>query len=71
MTSSGSQTAWDPWTYGRGVDVSAGQRNVVGFDVEATDGSTGKVSAPKFDEHAYRDRAYRDRLGDYYRKFRY
>jgi hypothetical protein len=66
MTSSSSPTAWEPWTYGRGVEVSAGQRNLVGFDVEATDGSIGKI-----DEHAYRDRAYRDRLGDHYRKFRY
>ena len=122
MTSSGSQTAWDPWTYGRGVDVSAGQRNVVGFDVEATDGSIGKIdeatydvgssfvvvdtgpwifgskvmlpagtinrmdhadrkvyvsrskdeikNAPKFDKDRYRDPAYRDRLGEYYGRFR-
>ena len=56
MPSSSSHTAWDPWTYGSDVDVSAGQRNLVGFEVEAD---------------AYRDRAYRDRLADYYRKFRY
>jgi len=28
-------------------------------------------SAPKVDEHPYRDRAYRDCLDEYYRKFRY
>jgi hypothetical protein len=49
MTSSGSQAAWDPWTYGRGVDVSAGQRNMVGFDAEATDGSIGKIDEATYD----------------------
>ena len=122
MTSSGSHTSWDPWTYGRDVDVMAGQRDLVGFDVEATDGSIGKIddatydvgassvvvdtglwifgtkvmlpagtinrvdrderkvyvarskdeikSAPKFDKDNYQDRAYRDSLAEYYRKFR-
>jgi hypothetical protein len=28
-------------------------------------------SAPKFDKDAYRDRRYRDRVGEYYGKFRY
>jgi hypothetical protein len=49
MTSSGSQTAWDPWTYRRDVEVSAGQRNLVGFDVEATDGSIGKIDEATYD----------------------
>jgi len=118
-----SQTAWDPWTYRADAGVSAGQMDLVGFDVEATDGSIGKIdeatydvgssfvvvdtgpwifgskvmlpagtvrrvdrndrkvyvfrskdeikSAPKFEKDAYRDRAYRDRLADHYRKFRY
>ena len=117
------QTAWDPWTLRTDAGVSAGQQDLLGFDVEATDGSIGKIdeaaydvrssvvvvdtgpwifgskvmlpagtlrrvdrtdrkvyvfrskdeikSAPKFDKDVYRDRAYRDRLADYYRKFRY
>jgi hypothetical protein len=35
---------------------------------------TGKdeiKGAPKFDKDAYRDRTYRDRLAEYYRRFRY
>jgi hypothetical protein len=28
-------------------------------------------SAPKFDRDAYRDLGYRDRVGEYYGKFRY
>ena len=123
MTSSASQAAWEPWTYRRDVGVSAGQTDLAGFDIEATDGSIGKIdeatydvgssfvvvdtgpwifgnkvmlpagtirrvdwddrkvyvsrskdeikSAPKFDKNTYHDRAYRDRLADYYRKFRY
>jgi hypothetical protein len=123
MASSGSQTAWDPWTYRRDVEMSRTPADLVGFDVEATDGSIGKIdeatydvgssyvvvdtgpwifgskvmlpagtisrvdrsdrkvyvyrskdeikSAPKFDKETYTNRDYRDRLGKYYRKFRY
>jgi hypothetical protein len=123
MTSSGSQTAWDPWTYRSDVEMSGNRADLVGFDVEATDGSIGKIdeatydvgssyvvvdtgpwifgskvmlpagtirrvdrqdrkvyvyrskdeikSAPKFDKETYTNRDYRDRLGKYYRKFRY
>ena len=125
MTRSGSQTGWDPWTYRSDVGMSGtGTRaDLVGYDVEATDGHIGKIdeathdvgssyvvvdtgpwifgskvmlpagiirrvdrndrkvhvyrskdeikNAPKFDKDAYQDRAYRDRLGKYYGKFRY
>ena len=123
MTGSGSQAAWDPWAYRRELGVTRGQADLVGFDVEATDGGIGKIdeatddvggsyvvvdtgpwifgskvmlpagtisrvdrsarkvyvsrgkdeikNAPKFDKDAYRDRAYQDRLGEYYRRFRY
>jgi hypothetical protein len=123
MTSSGSRTEWDPWTYRSDIEMSRNLADLVGFDVEATDGSIGKIdeatydvgssyvvvdtgpwifgskvmlpagtisrvdrsdrkvhvyrskdeikSAPKFDKETYTNRDYRDRLGKYYRKFRY
>ncbi len=123
MTSSGSQTAWDPWTYRGDVGRSGKQADLVGFDVEAVDGHICKIdeatydvgssyvvvdtgpwifgskvmlpagtinridhgsglvhvnrskdeikAAPKFDKDRYNQRDYRDRLGDYYRKFRF
>jgi hypothetical protein len=103
--------------------MSANPAELVGFDVEATDGSIGKIDeatydvgssyvvvdtgpwifgskvmlpagtisrvdrsdrkvyanrskdeikgAPKFEKETYINRDYRDRLGEYYRKFRY
>jgi hypothetical protein len=123
MARSGSQTGWDPWAYRRGVGLSGTGTDLVGYDVEATDGHIGKIdeatddvgssyvvvdtgpwifgskvmlpagtisrldrndrkvyvarskdeikNAPKFDKDAYRDRGYRDRVGEYYGKFRY
>jgi hypothetical protein len=123
MARSGSQSAWDPWTYRTDVGANGDRGDLVGFDVEATDGHIGKIdeasndvgarsvvvdtgpwifgskvvlpagtisrvdrtagkvyvyrskdeikNAPKFDKDTYRDRAYRDRLGEYYAKFRY
>ena len=123
MARSGAQGAWDPWTYRREAGVTGDRGDLVGFDVEATDGHIGKIdeasndvgssyvvvdtgpwifgskvvlpagtinrvdstartvyvyrskdeikNAPKFDKDAYRDRAYRDRLGEYYGRFRY
>ena len=120
MARSGSQTAWDPWTYRR--DVGGDRGDLVGYDVEATDGHIGKIdeasndvgsryvvvdtgpwifgskvvlpagtvrrvdrgdrkvyvyrskdeikNAPKFDKDTYRDPEYRDRLGEYYGRFR-
>ena len=52
MTGSGSQTAWDPWTYGRGVGMQVDRRDVVGFDVEATDGSIGTIEHATYDAGA-------------------
>jgi hypothetical protein len=49
MTGWGSQTSWDPWTYGRGVDLPGDRRDVVGFDVEATDGSIGTIESATYD----------------------
>ena len=123
MARSGSQAGWDPWTYRRDVGVAGDRGDLVGFDVEATDGHIGKIdeasndvgsssvvvdtgpwifgskvvlpagtvrrvdstarrvyvhrskdeikNAPKFDRDTYRDRAYQDRLGEYYSRFRY
>jgi hypothetical protein len=123
MTRSGSENGWDPWTYRRDAAMSASRTDLVGFDVEATDGGIGTIdeatydvgssyvvvdtgpwifgskvmlpagtisridnfsrkvyvdrrkdeikSAPKSDKDAYTDRKYRDRVGDYYRNFRY
>ena len=100
MARSGSQAAWDPWTYRREAGVTGDRGDLVGFDIEATDGHIGKIdeasddvgsryvvvdtgpwifhrskdeikNAPKFDKDTYRDPAYRDRLGEYYGKFRY
>jgi len=56
------RTTVDMWTYREGVvtpDVSP--RNVVGYGVEATDGSIGKV-----DDAMVADEGYRTRLGSYY-----
>src|SRR3954470_13006607 len=48
MTGSGSQTSWDPWTYGRDAGM-AGRADVVGFDVETSDGSIGTVETATYD----------------------
>jgi len=123
MARSGSQSGWDPWTYRGDVGLSGTGTDLVGYDVEATDGHIGKIDeasndvgssyvvvdtgpwifgskvmlpagtmrrvdrsdrkvyvarskdeikgAPKFDKDTYRDRGYRDRVGEYYGKFRY
>ena len=39
----------DIWTYREGVDLGVSPRNVVGYDVEARDGSIGKVDEATFD----------------------
>jgi hypothetical protein len=49
MTGTGSQTSWDPWTYGRDAGMSGNRVNVVGFDVEATDGSIGTIEQATYD----------------------
>ena len=123
MIRSGSQNGWDPWTYRRDAGMSGVPADLVGFDVEATDGGIGSIdeatfdvgssyvvvdtgpwifgskvmlpagtinridrdarkvyvdrnkdeikNAPKFDKDTYTEHSYRDRVGDYYRKFRY
>jgi hypothetical protein len=43
MAGTGSQTSWDPWTFGRDVGLSGDGTDIVGFDVEATDGSIGTI----------------------------
>ena len=49
MTSSGAQTAWDPWTFRNDVELSRNTADLVGFDVEATDGSIGKIDEATYD----------------------
>jgi hypothetical protein len=48
MTGSGSHTSWDPWTYGRDARMS-GRDDIVGFNVEATDGSIGTVETATYE----------------------
>jgi hypothetical protein len=38
-----TQSAWSPWNYRDSVGVSASAVDLVGFDVEASDGSIGKI----------------------------
>ena len=49
MTSSGSQAAWDPWTYRRDAGISGNRKDLVGFDVEALEGSIGKIDEASYD----------------------
>jgi hypothetical protein len=129
MTSSRAQAEWNPWNYPvsatrPGMSGMSGRKDdLVGFDVEATDGHIGKIdeatydvdasyvvvdtgpwifgskvmlpagtihlvdrdarkafaarskdeikNAPRFDKDSYTKRDYRNRLGEYYRGFRY
>ena len=43
------RTTLDVWTYRGGIDTGVSGRNVVGYGVEAVDGSIGKVDAATFD----------------------
>jgi hypothetical protein len=113
----------DLWSYPNGVYDTGQAADVVGYDVEATDGKIGSVddatyevgqsylivdtgpwifgkkvmlpasvvtqidpverkifvgrtkqeikNAPEFDESAFKESAYRDTLGEYYRRFPY
>jgi hypothetical protein len=47
-----AHTTLDVWTYREGVDLGVSKRNVVGYDVEAQDGSIGKVDEATFDTDA-------------------
>lgn len=49
MTSSGSQNAWDPWSYRNDVEMSGNPADLVGFDVEATNGRIGKIDEATYD----------------------
>ena len=44
-----ARTTLDIWTYREGVDVGMSPRDVVGYDVEAKDGSIGKVDDATYD----------------------
>lgn len=43
MSMHDSRANWDPWTYRQEVGMSGCSGDIVGFDVEATDGSIGKI----------------------------
>jgi hypothetical protein len=49
MASSSARNAWDPWTYSANTGMSAKRSDVVGFDVEATDGGIGKIDEATYD----------------------
>ena len=42
-------TTLDVWTYRGGIDTRVSGRNVVGYEVEAVDGSIGKVDDATYD----------------------
>ena len=48
MTRSGSQDGWNPWTYRRDAGMST-PADLVGFDVEATDGGIGAIDQATYD----------------------
>ena len=43
---------WNPWTYQDQAGMSAGSVDLVGFDVEATDGGIGKIDEATYDAGA-------------------
>ena len=51
MARSSSQTGWDPWTYRSDVGLSGtGTRaDLVGYEVEATDGHIGKIDEATYE----------------------
>jgi hypothetical protein len=49
MIRSGSQTSWDPWIYRRDAGMSGNRPDLLGFAVEATDGSIGTVENATYD----------------------
>jgi hypothetical protein len=63
-----------PWIFGSKVMLPAGtigrldRSNRRAYVACSKDEIT---TAPKFDKDAYRDLGYRDRVGEYYGKFRY
>ena len=49
MTRSSSPNEWDPWTYRRDAGMSGTRVDLVGFDIEATDGSIGTIDEATHD----------------------
>ena len=49
MTRSGSRNVWDPWTYRTDAGMSGTRADLVGFDVEATDGGIGTIDEATYD----------------------
>jgi hypothetical protein len=50
MTTAYEPTAWDPWNYRDSSGMtSTNPADLVGFDVEATDGSIGKIDEATYD----------------------
>jgi hypothetical protein len=51
MTRSGSQRQWDPWSYlgDVGLPGTGTWADLVGYDVEATDGHIGKIDEATYD----------------------
>jgi hypothetical protein len=50
MTTSFSSSSWDPWNYREEAGMTAADRaDLVGFDVEATDGHIGKIDEATYD----------------------
>jgi len=51
MARSGSPTEWDPWTYYSDVGLSGTGTwaDLVGYDVEATDGHIGKIDQATYE----------------------
>ena len=47
-----SSTTSDVWTYRRDIDAGVSGRNLVGYGVEALDGSIGKVDGATYDVSA-------------------
>jgi len=50
MTTSYGSTAWDPWNYRESSGwTAADSSDLVGYDVEATDGGIGKIDEATYD----------------------
>jgi hypothetical protein len=63
-----------PWIFGSKVMLPAGTISRIDRTDRRAYVARNKdeiKSAPKFDADAYRDREYRDRVGEYYGRFRY
>jgi hypothetical protein len=52
MTTAYEPSGWSPWTYQDSTGMSGEAVDLVGFDVEATDGSIGKIDEATYDAGA-------------------